>query len=241
MQSTVIKGQNFMKQEYPIVRLDVIDADSIADQLVIYFDESTSRQFDLVGDAYYLPSMRKDAPRFYALEGNSKASIVGRPVDVTDSVQVVFGSTKNQSKFYIHAELDELEEGWFVYLRDKKDNKTYVLEDKKSLAFNHYGGLTSERFVVYYTKQANAFAHLVSGEDARILPFVRNNQLVLQSFGISGAAQINAFDAIGRLVHSENTNLDLGQERVLDFPPSEKLLFIQVNIGGNSFVEKVYF
>jgi hypothetical protein len=241
MQSTVIKGQNFMKQQYPIIRLDVVDRDSATDQVVVYFDESLSREFDFVGDAYYLPSMHKEAPRFYAIEGNSKASIVGRPVDVTDSVNVVFGSPKNQSKFYIHADLDELEEGWFVYLRDKKDNKTYALAHNKSLAFSHYEGLASERFVVYYTKQANAFAHLVTGEDARVLPFVRNNQLVLQSFGLSGVAQINAFDAIGRLVYSENTTLGLGEERVLEIAASGKLLFIQVSVNGKTFVEKVYF
>jgi hypothetical protein len=128
-----------------------------------------------------------------------------------------------------------------VYLRDKKDNKTYALAHDKSLAFSHYEGLASERFVVYYTKQANAFAHLVTGEDARILPFVRNNQLVLQSFGMSGAAQINAFDAIGRLVYSESTMLSLGDERVVDLAPSGKLLFIQVSVNGKTFVEKVYY
>ena len=97
MQTTAFKNtlnEQFMKKRPELIRLNVFDQDSLWDQLVVYFDLGKTREFDDVGDAYFLRSQRETTPIFYGMEGGSKASIIGRPLNETDSIQVVFGSTK---------------------------------------------------------------------------------------------------------------------------------------------------
>ncbi len=231
----------FMKTAPETIRLNIFDRDSLRDQLVIYVDEAASRSFDLAGDAYYFSSQNKQVPVFYAREGESRASIVARPLAITDSVIVTFGSPKEQSKFYIHADLDELQEGWFVYLRDKKDNKTYALQHNKSIAFSHVYGLASQRFVVYYSKNQQAFNHLITGEESNIVFFVNNGTLNLQAIGTSGSGQINLYDAVGRLLHTEKKQFSLGERLEVDFTTNQQFIIVEVILNGNAYREKVYF
>ena len=85
----------FMKREFPIIRINAFDGDSLWDQLVIYFNARSTRNFDLDGDAYYLPTQNKELPIIYAKEGDAQASIVSRPAITADSVEISFGASFN--------------------------------------------------------------------------------------------------------------------------------------------------
>jgi hypothetical protein len=241
MQTTDFQGEQFLKKEFETIRLNVFDQDSMWDQLVIYFHETSTRDFDLNGDAYYLPSQNEQVPVLYAIEGPSKASIVSRQANTTDSVQVVFGSLKSQSKFHIHADLDALGEGWYVYLRDKKTNQTYPLNHDQSLDFSHFNGLATQRFIVYFSKRASAFNHLVTGAQREIISFVRNNRLTLQSNGIGGQATISVFDATGRILYNDVRRIPMGEEIKLEIAPANQLLMVRVVASGNVFHDKVFY
>ena len=234
-------NEQFMKKTPDVLRLNVFDKDSLWDQLVVYFDEGKTRNFDMVGDAYYMYAPDDHFPVFYALEDNISASMVGRQPDMTDSVEVVFGSAKEQSTFYLHSDLDELPADWYVYLRDRKTHKTYKLEHGKSLAFAHQYGLKSNRFVIYYSKNANAFEHLVTGEQTEVIASIRQNQLVLDSYGVGGAGEVAVFDAVGRLMFNQPVNFTPGEALFLDMPQTGNLVIVDVTVNGEHYIRKVFF
>ena len=95
--------------------------------------------------------------------------------------------------------------------------------------------------MVYFSKQSNAFNHLVSGTQREVISFVRNGKLTLQSKGLSGPATISVFDATGRLIYNDNRNLPLGEEISLDFDSTNQLLLVQVTTGSKVFSDKVFY
>ena len=155
--------------------------------------------------------------------------------------KLYLAAPKSQSKFHLHADLDELGEGWHVYLRDKESNETYQLDHDQSLSFSHFNGLATNRFVVYFSKQENAFNHLVTDEQQEIISFIRNEELILQSKGIQGPATISVYDATGRLLDRMQTEIRLGEETVLEMDRTNQLVVIQITAAGQVFNNKVFY
>jgi hypothetical protein len=242
VQVTRNTNDNFLKKNYDLFRLNAFDQDSLTDQLVIYLTEEGTRNFDLNADGYYLASQNAVPPKFFAMEGNAKASIVGRQATTTtDSVDVVFKSTKNQSKFYINADLRELPVDWHVYLKDKKDGKTRELSNGMNLSFEHSVTNDPNRFEVYFTKMPETFTNLLDQKENEVFAFIRNGNVVLQSVGLSGLADVQVFDAVGRLLQKQTVQINLGEEKALEIHSTNQLIMIQVILNGEVFIQKMYF
>ncbi|MCT4622157.1 MAG: hypothetical protein N4A46_00945, partial [Schleiferiaceae bacterium] len=176
MRTTDIKDNAlFMKREYPTIRLNIGDASNKSDQLVLYFNENASREFDYYGDAYFLRSQNENAFSFYGKEGQSKASIISRKENQKDSVEIFYENPLSQSHFKIQADLSKAEQMNNVYLKDKSTGYIYNLEDGETLAFAHKSNSTSPRFILYYSNNPTDFKGLVAQANSSIVAFIKDD------------------------------------------------------------------
>ncbi len=244
MQTTDFKNQaneQFMKQKPELFRLNVFDSDSLWDQIVVFFNRDATRGFDNVGDAYHLKSPNENVPSFYGLEGNSAASIIGRPATISDSVEISYASTKNQSRFHIMPDLSELGGGWHIYLKDRATSEFYKLEDDESLAFEHSASGTQNRFVLFYSKNPNDYDAYVSQESPTIQSFVRNEELLLKSVNYSGSAEVVISDAMGRTLYADLMTVQEGEEYRISIPKKNQLVVVSVRLNGNYISKKMFY
>lgn len=244
MQTTDFKNQaneQFMKSKPELFRLNVFDTDSLWDQIVVFFNRDATRGFDNVGDAYHLKSPNENVPSFYGLEGNSAASIIGRPATILDSVEISYASTKNQSRFHIMPDLSELGGGWHIYLKDRATSEFYKLEDDESLAFEHSASGTQNRFVLFYSKNPNDYDAYVSQESPTIQSFVRNEELLLKSVNYSGSAEVVISDAMGRTLYADLMTVQEGEEYRISIPKKNQLVVVSVRLNGNYISKKMFY
>jgi len=241
MRTTDFKGNVvFMKKNFDLLRLNVFDADSAWDQLVVYYEPMATNGFDLSGDGYYLTPQNKNTPVFYGTEGQSRASIISRESNTTDSIPVAFSSLKNNSRFYINTDLSNLAPNWYVYLKDKNTGNVYDLRDSENISFSHNKTNNPNRFMLYYSQNPKAFKKLLNPNNG-FISFVRNEQLVLQSNGASGLTEISIFDIYGRLLYTQNEFVDVTSEIELGLTPTQNIVFIKTSVGGKIQVEKIFY
>ena len=243
MQTTNQKNtanEQFMKQKPEVLRLNVFDQDSLWDQIVYYTKQGSTREFDNIGDAYFLKSPNKDAPSFYAMEGEMPASLVSRSFNITDSIEIAYASKKNLGDFSIMVDRSAFDAFWNVYLKDKVTGLFIEIDNKKSYVFQHKEANMTNRFVVYFSKNESVFGDLVSVDESNVSSFFRNNALVVKSFGASGRAEIDVFDLAGRQLLNTTQMLDVDAEIELPLNIRESMVLVQVNINGKYFVDRVY-
>lgn len=231
----------FMKREIPIIRINAFDGDSLWDQLVIYFNAHSTRNFDLDGDAYYLPTQNKELPIIYAKEGDAQASIVSRPAITADSVEISFGASFKSQNYFLHADLDELPAEWHVYLRDKKTQKTVKLSHNTSIAFSQSEGISPDRFVLYFTKNSHDFNHLVTGEQPNIVARAAQNGLLLESKGVTGKGMITVYDASGKVRYQRLHHINTSETLHIPLIEKSQIMLVEVNVGGAFYTDKVFF
>lgn len=196
------------------------------DQIVVYFDHAKTRSFDDFGDAYFLKSPIENAPSFFAKEGEVSASILGRPASLLDSVEVPFESIKDESAFYIQSNLDELQNGYSVFIKDRLSNKTEQLQSGESFEFKHDSGINSPRFMVYYTLNPNLVNHLIR-EEGNVVSRATEAGVEIQSFDISGIADIYVHDIMGRTLLQDRFNMQADESYNLEFESSNQVLMLK--------------
>jgi len=207
---------------------------------VYYTKQGSTREFDNIGDAYFLKSTNENAPAFYALEGEIPASIVSRSFSITDSIEIAYASKKNLGDFSIMVDKSAFDASWNVYLKDKVTGVFIETENKKSYTFQHKEENMTNRFVVYFSKNESVFGDLVSVDESNVSSFFRNNALLVKSFGASGRAEIDVFDLAGRQLLNTTQMLDVDAEIELPLNIRESMVLVQVNINGKYFVDRVY-
>ena len=171
----------------------------------------------------------------------SKASIISRPADVSDSIEVRYQSVKDQGKFTLTPDLSTVNSVGYIYLKDRMTKKVYRLEDGQGIDFVHNRSYGGNRFVIYYSKTSNAFEHLVTGAAPTTIAYVKNEQVTLQSRGYSGEADVLVTDAVGRMVYRNKHMLETGAELTLPLTRTNQLLLIRVTTPYGTTVEKLYY
>lgn len=240
MQTTTYQGEKFNKKQPDLLRLNVFDADSSWEQLVVYFDESTTSNFDNHADAYYLTPQNLKIPRFFAFEGGYKAAIVGRNPEISDSLVLSFSSFNSSNLHHLNADFSQLPTGWQVFLRDRATQKNYALNHNFNLAFNQQTGDVSNRFVIYFSQNTNAFNHLVTG-NSNIDILRSESGLLLLPNGATGTAQVSVFDIVGKCIYRTAVQLKSGESTHLPIHTNDGMLLVKTEIDGNTFVNKVIY
>jgi hypothetical protein len=228
-----------MKREYPTIRLNIGDASNKSDQLVLYFNENATREFDYNGDAYFLRSQNENAFSFYGKEGQSIASIISRKENQKDSVEIFYENPLSQSHFKIEADLSKAEQMNNVYLKDKTTGYIYNLENGETLAFAHKSNSTSPRFILYYSNNPTDFKGLVAQANSSIVAFIKDDQLTIKSSNFSGSAEINVTDMAGRTMLDQQVYLTDNELKTIHVRSTNQIVLVTIKTNQNVFIYRI--
>ncbi len=126
----------YMKKNYPILRLNVLDAQNGWDQVVVYLHPEGKLNFSEATDAYKMFSMDAKVPSLYLYkESEGPLSIKGLPENL-DSGELAL-SVKNPRGEVIRfvPNLSELPEEWEVFLKDIRDGSFRAVHAGDTLSY----------------------------------------------------------------------------------------------------------
>jgi hypothetical protein len=193
----------FMKKEFDLARIDVYDADSAWDQMVLYFDENGTPGLDNELDAYKMFGYEPLYPSLYSVTLDGNFSINALSLDNSShSVPVGFRSTKTGQKSF-SLNTTELDAKWFVYLEDKELGIFYDIKENP-YSFNHTQSSDS-RFVLHFQTYGLGAEKLVAdvqkmnigGDGDEVYVFV-------PAFYKDQNYQLEVIDMAGRVVYTDN-------------------------------------
>ncbi len=125
-----------MKKNFPLLRINLLDAKSGWDQVVVYLHPEGKIEFSGATDAYKMFSMNGEVPALYL---NSKAegalSIKGLP-EVLDSLELPLSIQNPQGgPIRLTPDLSDLSPEWEVYLKDSRDGSLKAIGAGDTLVY----------------------------------------------------------------------------------------------------------
>lgn len=195
----------FMKKNYDLARLNVLDKDSAWDQMVIYFNTGAHAGFDADGDAYKLISMNNNVPSLYSVTADGIFAINALDEDkYTHEVPLGFRSGKT-GQFTFELNKEELDAKWYVYLEDKTLGIYHNLKNSAYLFTSGTPVKSDDRFVLHFMPNALSSEKLIA--DTRQMQVTGNGQEVyvfVPSHFTSQLFEIQIVDMMGRVVYSSD-------------------------------------
>lgn len=129
---------------------------AIQDPFVLYFDNTTTRNFDSEFDALKLMNTDVSVPNLYELSNNAKnLSISGipYPVDSVTRIPVGINALKEGWINFAATDLTKLPSGYVLYLEDKASQYYQDLSKEPNYRFYVKSGETNNRFVLVLAKE----------------------------------------------------------------------------------------
>ena len=108
----------------------------------------------------------------------------------------------------------------------------------KALSLKHDSGFSSPRFVVYYTLNPNLVNHLIQ-EEGNVVSRATEAGVEIQSFDISGMADVYVHDIMGRTLLQDRFNMQADESYNLEFESSNQVLMVEVVVANRRFVQKI--
>lgn len=191
-------------------RLNLIDSDSNANNILITFLPNATDGFDPMYDGHKLQG-NKDIS-LYSLSGKDEWCIQALPPLTSERVIPIGLKAGLGGKYtFFNGDLTNMQD-IEVYLEDKKLNKTINLTSAKEYSFETEKGIINQRFLLRFKPQSNPLEEPEKGNESVSIQQV--GKMVLISFenllkeNISG--NVSIFDASGKLLYNslltEKTN-----------------------------------
>jgi hypothetical protein len=222
----------FMKNGFDLARINLFDKDSSRDQVVFYFQDGASQDFNPEFDALKMKSMEASAPSLYSIGQDGDLSINAlSPQETEYALPLGFRSNKT-GKNSISLNKESLDAKWFVYLEDKHLGSFFDLK-KDDYVFNHTGSNTDSRFVLHFTQSPLSTDKLISsvqkmniGGDGEFVYVYIPSHFADQSYGIE------VFDFSGKQVYTTNKGELKHGMNTLSFPVDNAGYYVVRVIAG---------
>jgi hypothetical protein len=181
------------------ISLAVSDEEGASDEMIVYFDQAATQNFDGNYDAYEFKLKKDHMPNMYSKIGDANASINGLP-EIRDGLTVPVRLESGKGANYtIDASIENLEAGVEVYLEDKATGKVYDVTSSKVEV--DYEANEQHAFLLKFSKNATSKNDSRQTLSNTFNVWNEGNQLKID-FGNNdgGTAQIQVLDVTGKTI-----------------------------------------
>jgi hypothetical protein len=226
----------------PGLEIQLEGAGGETDKALFQFVEGSSNQYEPEFDAYKLENPGLNI--FTLTQNLSKLAINALPFEGNQmTIPVGFIAPQGWLKIKLFG-LSNLVATSSVFLKDNETGEIFDLNQNNLVSFfNSTNGQNLNRFELIFTNSITGTLDLSPAKGVQLVPNPSSKEMEthLKISGFeSSKALLQIFDAIGKLVYSENRNLEGPFTQELKLPQFSKsgIYNVQVKIGNQSITQK---
>jgi len=223
------------------ISLKVSDEKGASDEMIVYFDQAATQDFDGNYDAYEFKSTKENMPNLYSMISSNQASINGLP-EVRDGLVIPVKLESDKSTTYtIDASFKNLEPGVTVYLEDKATGRLYDLQESK-VKIDHKAN-KQDRFALRFSAANEATSQEGILKEAGFNLFSQGEKVIVD-FGSSyeqpEAANVKVMTVTGKEVIESRKVVTEGRQAINLGKRSEGVYLVEVRTQTTVTTEKVF-
>ncbi len=239
---TTQNGPYFKKSNKPdsSIKLAINNEQQKRDEVVVYFTQAATKNFDGGYDAFDIPSKKADIPSLSTLINGKKASINALPqVEEEMTVPLAFSSNK-AGKYTFDAKLNSFGSNTNVYLHDRQNGKRYNFSNHSKVKFKHDPSSADEgRFVLKFGQVTSGIRNRAS-QDLNFNARYQNGGFKLDiRSDFDQKAIVNVVDLTGEAIGVQKELNNKGQHHIKASNLPEGYYLVKLRTNQHWKVKKV--
>jgi hypothetical protein len=214
-------------------------AEPLSDNMVIYFDNDATENYDKGFDALKLNNTDTRIPNLYSISTDKQALSINALPYILDSTTVIplgIETAKNGPLIINVQDAQNMPLGLRAYIIDRQTMEYHDIIDTHPYTLTPPQGVTKDRYAIVFSKKDLADTKLIQ-QDINAY-YLQNNLHVWLNLSTGSNGTLKLFDISGRVIYQND--LDGYGEHVINTPYSNGIYILNFYGQGKVFTKKIF-